>query len=104
MNFAKGVKTYIIAAIGVGLGIYEALLPYLHTPQIPTFAMFLLGAAGLGSLRSGITTDTQKAVTDVLQQITVPAPVQNVTVVNPAPAAPSVAQTEHFASSKNSTL
>jgi hypothetical protein len=88
MNFAKGYRTYLIAAVGVGLGVYDALIPYLHLSPIPSWVYVLLGFAGLGAARSGISTDTQKAVGDVLSQITVPAVPAPVTVnVTAAPVA-----------------
>jgi hypothetical protein len=104
MQFIQGKKTYLIAAIGVAMGVYDALIPYLHLAAIPGWVFVILGFLGLSAGRSAITTDTQKAVTDVLAQVIVPpatAPV-TVNVTN------SGSQTEtepppapHFATAKN---
>ncbi len=73
MSFVKGSRTYIICTIGVGLGVYQALIPYLHLHPIPGWVLTLLGFLGLSAARAGITGDTQKAVSDILSQITAPA-------------------------------
>lgn len=75
MTFAKVWKTYACAAVAAGLGIYQGLIQYgMHLPPVPSFVIWILGAAGLYSARSAITTDTQKATTDILSQITTPVP------------------------------
>lgn len=80
MDFAKGYRTYAIAVVGAGLGIYLGLQPYLHLPDVPNFVFVILGFLGLYTARSGITSDTQKAVTDLLQEIIVAVPPSAVAV------------------------
>jgi hypothetical protein len=75
LKFTQGKKTYATVAVAVLIGIDQALIQAgYHVPAIPSWAMWTLGAFGLYSVRSGITTDTQKAASDVLSQITIVAP------------------------------
>lgn len=76
MQFIQGKKTYLVCAIGVCIGAYDALIPYMHLSPIPNWIYILLAVCGLGAARSGISTDTQKAVSDVLSQI---APISSAT-------------------------
>jgi hypothetical protein len=70
MKFAAGYKTYAIAAIAVLIGIDQGLIQTgFNIPAVPSWVIMLLGAIGLYSLRSGVTTDTQKAVFDVLSSL-----------------------------------
>jgi hypothetical protein len=106
VQFIQGKKTYLIAAIGVGMGVYDALIPYLHLAPIPGWVFVILGFLGLSAGRSAITTDTQKAVTDVLAQVIVPAaaPPVTVNVTNSGPQTetpPTPPPAPHFATAKN---
>jgi hypothetical protein len=63
MNWLKGKKTYIIAAVTFLIGGYEALQaasPDLNLPAIPTWAWPILGGLGIGAVRSAITTEAAK--------------------------------------------
>jgi hypothetical protein len=57
-----GKKTYIVAA---ATAILAGVSAYYHTP-IPEFVYALLGAAGLGTIRSAITTSTAPGLTGVV--------------------------------------
>lgn len=82
MNIASGYKTYIVAAIGILVGLDQGLIQAgYHIPAIPGWILTLLGFAGLYSLRSGIATDTAKAIATVAATLPPPSPI---TVVTPA--------------------
>jgi hypothetical protein len=109
MTFARGYRTYLIAAIGVGMGVYDALVPYMHLPAIPGIVFVILGFLGLSAGRAAISNSTQAAAEAVLNQITVAqamAPAQaaapvtvNVTNAPSTPESPSPEAT-HFATHK----
>jgi hypothetical protein len=70
-KFLSGYKSYAIAAIAVAIGIDQALIQYgYHVPAVPEWLLIVLAGTGLYSVRNGVTTDTQKAVSTVLAQIT----------------------------------
>lgn len=82
-TFATGWKTYTTAAIAAAIGVYQGLIASgFHLPPIPDFVVWLLGAAGLYSVRSAISTDAAKTTEDVLSQVTAPTP--------PGPTSPAV--------------
>ena len=101
MSALSGYKTYIVAAVCFLVGVDNALIQAgFHIPAIPDFVMWVLGAMGLYTVRNGISGDTQKAVTDILNQIGAGAPqAKNEQALGSS----SVAATQHFATSKNST-
>lgn len=55
ISFAQGKKTYAIVAISIALGVIQGLHDYHYIAwDVPNWAMFILGFAGIGSVRSGI--------------------------------------------------
>ena len=53
-SLLDGRKTYIVALITGGLGIWISLGTTTNPHTIPEFVWVILGAAGLGSIRSAI--------------------------------------------------
>lgn len=82
MNFAKGYKTYAIAAVAAIIGVDQGLIAahVAGVPAIPGWVLFFLTAAGLYTARSGTTADVAKATTDIASQIVIPPAVAPVTV------------------------
>ena len=50
-EFLEGKKTYLVAFIAATLGLAQAIWPEFVLPE---WAMWLLGAAGLGAVRNAI--------------------------------------------------
>jgi hypothetical protein len=75
-TFLTGYKSYLIAGIAALIGIDQGLIQAgFQVPAVPGFVIMLLGAAGLYSVRSGISTDTAKATADIMAQVTtIPPP------------------------------
>lgn len=76
LSFLSGKKSYIVAAVAVLVGLDQGLIQAGYSiPAIPQWVLVLLGAAGLYTLRNGITTDTAKAVSSVLANLPSPSTV-----------------------------
>ena len=54
MEFLNGKKTYIIAIATALISAYVGLAPTFGWPDVPEWAWGILGAAGLGSMRSAV--------------------------------------------------